>query len=139
MSTATFQALMTRLAQGPGISVESAPPGVVNTAIANAQSLTAAIDLDDKRLHRIHFNGWSAAAVSFQVSVDGLTFHDLFDKAGAEVTIPSFTLGTGIGRAVVVDPVLFLGARYIKIRSGVSAAAVAQGAARALVLSTVAR
>lgn len=139
MSTATFQALITRLAQGLGISVESAPPGVTNTKILNAQSLTAAIDLDDKRLHRIHFVGWTAAAVSFQVSMDGLTFHDLFDKGGNEVTIPSFTLGAGIGRAVLVDPVFFLGARFIKIRSGVSAAAVAQGAERSLVLSTVAR
>ena len=139
MSTATFQALITRLAQGLGISVESAPPGVTNAQILNGQSLTAAIDLDDKRLHRIHFNGWSAAAVSFLVSTDGINFVDLYDKAGNEVTIPSLILATNATRAVLVDPVFFLGARYLKIRSGTSAAPVAQGAQRALVLATVAR
>lgn len=120
-----------------GVSVESAAPGTATAAIASGTSLTPAIDLDRQRLHRIVLPaGWTAAAITFQSSVNGTSWADLYDRDG-EVALAGTVVGAG--RAVVVDAAAFLGIRYLKVRSGTSAAPVTQAAQRDLILATVAR
>lgn len=80
---------------------------------------------------------WTAAAITFTVSRDdGSTFGDLFDYLLGEVAIPSGNIPTGAERRFGLDPRQFLGVRRLKLRSGVSGAAVNQAAARTLYLIT---
>ncbi len=105
--------------------------------IATGQSLSAAIDLGLQRLHRIRMPAaWSAAAVSFQDSDDGVTYGDTFGET-AEYAITSAQAAAG--RTILVDQELFYGIRFLKVRSGVTAAPVAQAADRTLTLITVPR
>lgn len=68
---------------------------------------------------------WTAAALSFQGSLDGQTFTDVYNDAGDEYTIPATA-----SQSIVLDaPLPF---PYIKIRSGLTGAPVAQGAARSI-------
>jgi hypothetical protein len=117
---------------------QSAAPGDPKSAlIANAASLSGVIDLGDQRLHRIHLpSAWTAAAITFQTSSDGVAFADLYDKDG-EITLPSSVVAAS--RSVVVPQEAFYGIRYLKIRSGTGASAVTQGADRSLALVTVPR
>ena len=62
-----------------------------------------------------------SAALTFQVSLDGTNFYDLYDEAGNEVVIPASTFN----RAVAA-PLELLEWKYVKVRSGTSAAAVNQ-------------
>lgn len=106
----------------------------VTAAIGNGASLSAAAATGGAALVGILFPAaWTAAAVSFQVSFDGTTFYDLFNQTG-EVAIPAAQVA--VSRVVMVNPLDFLGAPYLKLRSGLTAAAVNQGAARTLTLVT---
>lgn len=98
-----------------------------SVTIPSGQSLSAAIDLAGHILSRIEFPGaWTAAALTFQVSSDGVTWRDLYDEAG-EVSFSSaganhaIQLGGSYGWWTI---------RYLKIRSGTSAVPVAQAADR---------
>ena len=76
---------------------------------------------------------WTAAAITFQAAyeIDG-TFYDLYDTAEAE-----FDITTPVaGKVHTIDPNLFLGVTQLRIRSGVSATPVNQGADRALIVAT---
>lgn len=69
---------------------------------------------------------WATANISFQVSQDNVTFHDLYSDAGAEVTVTVSATGAHAvsfdskGEAVIPF-------QYARIRSGVSATPVSQG------------
>lgn len=121
-------------------TVRSDPPAAAVTAnIANANSLSAAIDLGDQRVHRISFPAaWTAADLTFSVSYDGANYADLWFNS-AEVKIPSADIPTAAARSIVLDPIVFLGVRWLKLRSGTSAAPVNQLGSRDLKLVTVAR
>lgn len=120
-----------------GLPVESSAEGSAAATIAANASLTDAIDLDRQRLHRIAIPaGWTTAGLSFQSSPNGTSWNDLYDMNG-EVTVAAGIVAPG--RAIVLDPAVFFGIRYLRVRSGTAAAPVAQAAARALVLATVAR
>lgn len=115
-----------------------APSTPVTATIANGASLSGAIDLGANRLARIVMpSSWTTAALSFQASYDGTNFADLFNKDG-EVSLAATTV-VAASRSIAVDPAIFFGARYLKIRSGLTAAAVNQGGARSLILVTVPR
>jgi hypothetical protein len=95
--------------------------------IPSGQSLSAAIDLAGHILSRIEFpDAWTTAALTFQVSNDGVTWRDLYDETG-EVSFSSaganhaIQLGGSYGWWTI---------RYLKIRSGTSAVPVAQTADR---------
>lgn len=79
-------------------------------------------------------SAWTTAAnISFLVSnVSGGTFVDLYDDAGSEVYIS----GVAASKAISFDSIALKIApwRYIKLRSGLTAAAVNQGADRTLEL-----
>lgn len=100
--------------------------------IANGASLSGAVVLGDKVLIAIIVPAaWTAAALSFQASEDnGATFYDLFDATGTEVSILSASVVAG--RRISIDPTAYIGVDCIKVRSGLTAAAVPQGAARTI-------
>jgi hypothetical protein len=110
-----------------------APPNPVAfpANIANGGSLSAPIDMGALRPSRLVMPAaWTAAAISFDVSADGETYGPLYDQYGTEASI-----GAGValaGREIVLDPALFLSVRWLKVRSGLSGAAVAQAALRAV-------
>lgn len=69
---------------------------------------------------------WTAAVLSFQGSFDAINFFDLYNDAGDEYQIPAL-----VSQAIVLNvPLPF---PYIKVRSGLTAAAVNQGADRSVV------
>ena len=65
---------------------------------------------------------WTSAAITFQGSDDGITFYNIYDKDGVEVTIPA---ATHASRAYEI-PAAVMNFRFIKIRSGTSASPVTQ-------------
>jgi hypothetical protein len=101
--------------------------------IANGESLSSAVDLQDGRAARIDMpSAWTAADLTFQVSPDGNTYTDLYEADGTEYTVTA-----AASRSIILPIADFLGIRYLKVRSGTSAAAVNQGAARNLTIQAV--
>jgi hypothetical protein len=117
---------------GNPLSVAGAPFASFAAAIANGESLSGAVDLGNYRLFGIQMDptAWTAAALTFKVSVTGVDFYDLYDDTGTEqnwtVSAQKFVQ--------VSQPAKWLGIRYIKVRSGTSGSPVNQGGARALTL-----
>lgn len=73
---------------------------------------------------------WTAADISFQASWDdGVTFADVY-HLGVEYVITG--VPTTGGAWISIDPRAILGAGKLKVRSGVSATPVNQGAARTI-------
>lgn len=104
---------------------------IADAAIANGESLSAGINLQGGRLVGILMPGtWTAADLTFQSSLDGSTFADLYDDEGNEVTV----VADASQFIVPLAPAKFLGARYLKVRSGTSGTPVNQGGARTIQL-----
>lgn len=111
----------------------TALPTTTTATIASGQSLSGSINLGLRSLLGITMPAaWTAAALSFAVSHDGVTFYPVSDQDG-EVVIPADVAVAGA--AVAIDPALLAGWRFIKVRSGTAGAAVAQGASRTLLLN----
>jgi hypothetical protein len=109
--------------------IDAVGPLTFSAAIANGASLSDAIDLGGRRLGAIVMPAaWTAAALTFQVSVDGTNYYNLYDQDGVE-----FSLSADTSRTIVIDPSYFALFRYIKIRSGTAGVPVNQGADRILV------
>lgn len=105
-----------------------------SATIANAASVTGAIDLGTGRLARIVIPAaWTTANLTFQTSYDGTNYADLYDASGTEYTVQ---VG-GVSRAILLPIADWLGVRYLKIRSGTSGSPVAQGGSRTLNLAVV--
>jgi hypothetical protein len=105
----------------------------MDVIIANGASLSSAVDLVNNRLSYISMpSSWTAANLTFQVSEDGLTWNNLYDDVGSEVTVAA-----AASRVLRVDLAKWLAVRYLKIRSGTSGTPVAQGGDRTLRLGTV--
>lgn len=103
--------------------------------IANGQSLSAAVtDVGGRAIVAVIMPAaWTAAALSFQVSYDGgATFRDLFLSTAAGVGA-EYSIAALVGQHVQFDKPI-IGASAVKVRSGLTAAAVAQGAARSVIL-----
>lgn len=107
-----------------------------SVTIANGTSLSGAVNLGSKILSAIIIpSGWTAAALSFQASDDqGQTWKDVYDQGGNEINVAQAYVV--INRRISIDPGDFGGIDFIKVRSGLSAAAVNQGADRVLTLVT---
>lgn len=98
----------------------------VFTATINAgASLSQAIDLVDTRLFGFQMpSAWTTAAMTFQVSADGVTYNDLYDDTATETN-----LTVSASKFIVLsNPQRFLGIRYLKVRSGTTGSAVNQSA-----------
>jgi hypothetical protein len=101
--------------------------------IPNGAALSNAVMLGSGVLVGIEIPAaWTAASLTYQVSVDGVTWAELYDDAGNEVT----TLVPGVSTMISVTSALFATAKFIKVRSGTSATPVNQGQAVALILFT---
>lgn len=104
-----------------------------NAVIDAAASLSAVIDLEGYIVSAIEMPAaWTAAGLTFQAcsTKDG-TFVDLYDDGGTEVSA-----NAAASRAVAIDAAAgsLSAIRYLKVRSGTSAAPVVQAAERTLVL-----
>jgi len=110
----------------------------INVTIANGTSLSAAVNLGAQKLRGIAMPAaWTAAALSFQVSVDGSTFIELTDPRPSGVAYAAASgMAAAASQYLTIDPVLFEGVAVLKVRSGVSGTPVNQGADRVLTLST---
>lgn len=103
--------------------------GMKTAAIANNASLSGAVDLQDNPLVAVLIpSAWTTADITFQASVDGTNYYNVYNMSGDEYTI---TVG-GTSRLIVLSPLEFQWARYVKIRSGTAGTPVAQGGARTL-------
>jgi hypothetical protein len=111
--------------------------------IANGTALSAAVPLGPKELQGISMPAtWSpAAGLTFQVSIDGVTFQTLTDATGAPINygVAAGVAGALGGLYLAVDPTLWRGITFIKIQSSTSTGgigAINQGADRILNLVT---
>lgn len=75
---------------------------------------------------------WDAAALTFRVTTDGITYNNVYDSSGNEYTVQA-----AAGRAIVLSGLDFLGIGIVQIRSGTSGTPVNQSAARALTVRIV--
>lgn len=97
------------------------PISIVAT-ILTGTSITPSIDLTQGSVVIIIApNGWTEAKISFQVSFDNISFFDLFDSTGFEIS--RFVVP---GAAVEIVSSLTQAALYFKIRSGSRADPIAQ-------------
>lgn len=95
--------------------------------IANGTSLSGAVALSGSIWSVLMPAAWTAADITFQGSIDGSNFFDLYD-GGTE-----YQLSAGAGRMVQITKAqLFFALTHIKIRSGTAGTPVNQGADRAL-------
>lgn len=105
--------------------------------IANGASVSSAADLGDTVLCGvISPAAWTAAAITFEASLDGVTWFPMRTTAG-EVTIATGQISATEARYLAVNPADFRGVEWVRIRSGVSGSFVNQGAARTLTLVSV--
>jgi len=122
-----------------GPNNEFNPPGVRNsftTTISSGQSLSSAIDLGSSTLFAIQMPAaWTTAAnITFQASYDGVTYCNMYDSNGTEMTVTGVAASEFI---VLALPTQWIGVRFLKIRSGTSGTPVSQGADRVLGLISV--
>ena len=104
--------------------------------IGAGTALSAAVNLGVGRVRGIQMPGvWTAAVLTFQVSLDGTNFFELIDARPTIGYVYTTGLAVAITQFVCIDPVLFDGVPIIKIRSGTLAAAVNQGVAATLTVA----
>ena len=96
-----------------------------------ATGLSGVIALRGRTLSGIGMStAWTGAVLSFQAATStGGTFRNIYTTTGGEVTMT-----TTASRHLRLNPSDFAGIDFLKIRSGKSTAAVAQGKARTLQL-----
>jgi hypothetical protein len=105
--------------------------GSVEVTIASGASLSGSADL--KGLIPVGLDmpaAWTAAGLSFQGSDDNSTFHNIYNKDG-EVSFSAAVADADRRVVIAVDLLIGCG-RYIKVRSGVAATPVNQGADRVI-------
>ena len=93
--------------------------------IASGDSVSGTPDLDGVELEAVVVPAaWTAADLTFQVSVDRTTWSDLLNSTGTEIKITA-----GPGKAHL-NPFPDSGMRFMRFRSGTAATPVAQAAER---------
>jgi hypothetical protein len=102
---------------------------LLTVTIANGQSLSGAAHIGSATLVGIQLPTITSAALTFQGSADGVTYVEVVDSSAAAVSY-----GASTGAIYIKAPADLAGVPYIKVRSGTSGAAVAQGAARTITL-----
>lgn len=105
---------------------------VVSATIANGASLSDAVNLGGMLLARIDVPAeFDGTALTFQGSVDDVTFYNIYDKSGTEL---NYTVAAS--RDVRIDSIFdFWGLSSIKIRAGTAGAPSNQTGATVLKLS----
>jgi len=96
---------------------------VQTATIANGAALSDAVYLHGEVLVGIRMPAvWDAANLTFQVSMDDVTYLDAYSQAGAEHVVTV----TGVDTHIWVDPTDFAGYRWIRVRSGTTGTPVNQ-------------
>ncbi len=105
-----------------------------DVVIANGESLSAVVPLDVRGARQLVGlqmpAAWDAASLTFAVSFDGTTFVPLYWD-GAEYTVAAAG-GAAASLGVSLEPSAFAGWPFVRVRSGVAATPVNQGAERTL-------
>lgn len=97
-----------------------------STIAAGATGLGTAVDLGGYQVAAIQMPAtWAAAAVTFQASADGVTYQDLYDDSGLEVSVTAVQAHCV---ALNTNALNLAALRYIKPRSGTAATPVNQTA-----------
>jgi hypothetical protein len=106
---------------------------VTQTAIIPAgQALSAAVPLGENQLHGILLPSvWTTANLTFQISIDGSNYFEMYDDAGNEVTVQA-----AASRYCSLDPTRWRSINGIIVRSGTSASPVNQVAQASISLMT---
>jgi hypothetical protein len=79
---------------------------------------------------------WTSAVFTFQISFDeGVTFYNLYDDGGNEVTLSPTLIGS-VAQYLALSPDPYGGATMLKVRSGTQGSPVNQTAAAAIELVT---
>src|SRR3954454_10155280 len=99
----------------------------IPVTIANGQALSGPVALGEFVLTGIAMPAaWTAAGLSFQVSIDGGT-----TWLEMQSISPPISSTAPAGQFIAIDPTLWRGINMIQVRSGPSGSPVAQGADRA--------
>lgn len=106
---------------------------MTTTTILSGASLSSVVSLPEGMfLSGVQIpSAWTTANLTFQVSIDGATYTDVYDSFGSEITV---TVG-GASRFVNLIPQEWAGFRHFKIRSGTTGTPVNQAGDRTLNLS----
>lgn len=107
---------------------------VQTATIANGAALSDAVYLHGEVLVGIRMPAvWDAANLTFQVSMDDVTYLNAYNDAGAEQVV----VVTAASTHIFVYPEDFAGYRWIKVRSGTAAVPVNQDTGEAARLITL--
>ena len=102
----------------------------VSVTIANGAALSGAVKLGGATLLGIEMPAaWTTAALTFQHSIDGVTYTDLYDAAGAEIALTVVA-----SHYSTLSILAWQGVIYLKVRSGTGGTPVNQGAEHILKL-----
>lgn len=111
---------------GVSLPTDRAALTVNPVTIAAAASLSDAADLDGRGVLFLEMPAaWTAAALTFQASSDGVTYQNVYDQSGQELTVQA-----AAARTITLDTSTLPSVGYLKVRSGTSAAPVVQAADR---------
>lgn len=117
-------------------TVTSGDPERLTATIPNGAAVSAAVCVRGRLVGIEIPSAWSAAAMTFQASVNGTTFIDIWDSAltatAAERTIASGNIPTAATRFLALSLNDWTAVNYLIVRSGTSAAPVNQGADRTI-------
>lgn len=103
-----------------------------------ADGLSDAISLKGHALAAIQpSTAWTAGAISFVGSLDGTNYYDVKTSTGGELSVIVSTAGATLITLTQDERNRLAPFDKLKIRSGVSSAAVAQGAVRTLTLGLI--
>ena len=106
----------------------TAVASVAITTTAASSGLSDAIDLGGHTLSSIHVSTrWVNAALSFQGSLDGTNYFDVFTTTGGELIYGTSGSSAMVSKIISFDPATFSGIPYFKIRSGGTTAPITQG------------
>ena len=99
--------------------------------IAATEAVSNAVNIGEKLLCGVQMPAaWTAADLTFEVSLDGVTWKSLTSTSGAEITVAS----PAAGALIALDPSDYLLAQLVRVRSGTAETPVAQAAERQITL-----
>jgi hypothetical protein len=100
--------------------------------IAAGANLSASVDMTSSRLNSIWVpSNWTNANLTFQSSPDGVNYGEMSDDSGIAITVNVASIP---GFIILSKPSQWLGARYLKVRSGTVGSPVTQSQAVTLLL-----
>jgi hypothetical protein len=111
----------------------SASKNIASAVIANGASLSGIFAVGSATVCGVLMPAaWTTAVLTFQTSLDGVTFEDLYDSSGLE-----YSVTVQAGQYAAINASDMYGLQFLKVRSGTGASAVNQGAARTLQFNAV--